>query len=198
MIGQIGPFVKGDQGGRRVLWLHIAGGLVGGCLAGVLLGTTGVALATVVGSPWQTVSALLLAAMSLVAGLADLGVIPFAPMRWQKRQTPRGWSCALGPEGSAFGWAVDLSLGVTTIVSNQAVLVVLAAALLSGGLLSAVLVMVAFGLGRAASVAVHAASAGDVNERSNAVDRRFDAYRLIGGLGSLGVALLFLLSEIAR
>jgi hypothetical protein len=193
MIGQIGPSVRAGTR-RRIIGLHLAGGLAGGGVAGVAFGAAGVVAASLLGAGGRSAEALVVGAVLVCGGLADLGVVR-APMSRHMRQTPGWWPCALGHEAAAFAWGADLGLGVTTRAAYQAALAVPAIAFLSGSLSTAVAVAASYGLGRAAAVgAVTLASDADVGETCTFVSARAPALQTIVGFVALatGVAVVAL------
>lgn len=160
MISKISSFV---QGSKSASLLHVLGGTVSSVILGLLIGIF--ASITQLLSDTQSLFLLLaLAAMLLVAGLADLGFINI-PLLNVERQTPGSWPCSLGQRPAAFAWGLDLGLGVSTRVAYVSIYAIPVAAALSGGVLAAMAVMGAFGLGRTVAVAVPSlalgASSGD-------------------------------------
>lgn len=196
MIGQIGPLVQGSGKRIRAVTPHLVGGLIGGAVAGVVLGGAGSVLDAVVGSHgWRVVAAIVLVVCLTAAGLADIGVLPFALGRKRNRQTPKSWQCVLGVPGATFAWGADLALAVTTRISFQAMLVVPLAALLAPNFVSSVGVMAAFGLTRALVAVTASMTADDLEERTTAFDTRYLVFARVAGAASLvGAVLLTTLS----
>lgn len=147
MIAQIGPLVQAGRHTRKLLIGHIVGGAVGGALTGVGVGIAGVALGEVGGA---NIFATPLCASLGIAGLIDLQLIRFTPPI--ARQTPRGWTCALGKGPGVFAWGVDLGLGVATRLPAMTFVSLLIATAMTGSFPVAVGIMALFGFVRAAIV----------------------------------------------
>lgn len=189
MIGQIGPLVQGAGRRAQVTLPHLAGGVVGGVVAGVALGWAATAVRVVTGEPaWFVGASLILAALCLVAGLADIGILPVELFRDRNRQTPKNWQCVLGVPGASFAWGTDLALAVTNRISYQALLVVPIAALLAPTFATSVAVMATFGLTRAAVAVLGALTASDINGRTSAIDVRYPIFKRLAGVSSLMLA----------
>lgn len=151
MISKVGPLVKAGER-RQFLGLHVLGGITGGALVGVLLGTIGLSL-DLLGSGSLSRSAAIVVPAALVGGaLLDLRVVRL-PHLSTSRQTPGYWPCALGHGPASFAWGFDLGLGVTTRTPHQALWGLLIAALLLGDPLLGALIMGAYGVARAIAVA---------------------------------------------
>jgi hypothetical protein len=112
MISQIGPLVQAGEKNQRILGAHILGGAIGGLAAGVVVGLAATLLGVVLRTGPTRVELIALSACLAVAGLIDLRLL--APRQVIKRQTPRGWTCSLGPTPGVLAWGVDLGLGLTT------------------------------------------------------------------------------------
>jgi hypothetical protein len=191
MIGQIGPLVQGAGQRAQVTLPHLAGGIVGGAVAGVALGWAGTAVRAVTGQPsWTVGASSTLAAICAVAGLADVGILRVELFRGKNRQTPKNWQCALGVPGASFAWGVDLALAVTTRISYQALLVVPVAALLAPTFAAAVAVMATFGLTRAGVAVLGSLTTSDVDARTSAIDVHYQMFRRLAGAGSLMLAVV--------
>ncbi len=89
MIGQIGPLVEGDRPQRRYMALHISGGLMGGALAGLLLGWLGQTLQLLVPTIAQG-RLTILPAVLLATSVMDLSARRLSFLRGT-RQTPGLW-----------------------------------------------------------------------------------------------------------
>lgn len=195
MIGQIGPLVQGNPAKYKVVASHVGGGAAGGLFAGVLLGWVATLVSAAAGQAWDTVRIATLVVLGVLAALSDLSVLPHALMQSQNRQTPRGWNCVFGPMGAALAWGADLALVVTTRVSYQAMLLVLAAAVLAPNIWIAIAVMMCFGATRALATSYHALRANDVDETVADVDTRYLPFRHVLGLGSIGLAVLMAVTQ---
>src|SRR6266542_3548544 len=181
MIGQIGPLVQGAGQRARVTLPHLAGGIIGGAVAGIALGWAGTVVRAVTGQQsWLVGASLALAAICVVAGLADLGILPVELLRDRNRQTPKNWQSVLGVPGASFAWGADLALAVSTRISYQALLVVPVAA--------AVAVMATFGLTRAGVAVLGSLTTSDVGARTSAIDAHYQMFRRLAGAGSLMLA----------
>ncbi len=191
MIGQITPLVQGGSSHKPVV-AHVAGGLIGGALAGVWWGLLGILVSTSLTSLVSSVPtssvAVLVGALCLAAGVVDLGLVRARPFARFSRQTPRSWLCVFGGVGAAFAWGFDLAQGVTTQITYASIALVPALALLSGRMDSAVLIMTAFGVARAGSVALQVQVSGDANDRCSAVDQRFGFLQRTAGLSAVALA----------
>ncbi len=189
MIGQIGPLVQGAGQRARVTLPHLAGGIIGGAVAGIALGWAGTVVRAVTGQQsWLVGASLALAAICVVAGLADLGILPVELLRDRNRQTPKNWQSVLGVPGASFAWGADLALAVSTRISYQALLVVPVAALLAPTFAAAVAVMATFGLTRAGVAVLGSLTTSDVGARTSAIDAHYQMFRRLAGAGSLMLA----------
>jgi hypothetical protein len=150
MIGQIGPLVQVGSGTKSAA-AHIAGGVAGGAVAGLILGVAG-ALASDVLPDISVGAAVMVGALGIWAALADLGVVRSMGLR--DRQTPQDWQCVLGRTGAAFGWGVDVGLGVTTRLPYLSLVTLFAIAALSGSILASTSILAAYGLGKTLGVVV--------------------------------------------
>lgn len=146
MISSLAPVGERARGQRW--WLTTVGYLVGATAGGAAVGGLLGAVSVAVRSRLDDTAALAVLAVVAAVGLAlDVTAAPVPSLRrqvderWLHRY--RGWVYGLG-----FG--LQLGAAVTTIVTSSATWVVLAAAALSGGVGSGVLIGAAFGLARAA------------------------------------------------
>lgn len=125
---------------------YLVGSLVGGAAFGAVLGAVSVPVRAVL----DPVAALaLLVGLAVLGLLADLDVLPLPTWHRQVDErwltTYRGWVY-----GAGFG--VQLGTGLATIVTASATYVVLAAAVLSGSVLTGTAIGATYGLVRAAPV----------------------------------------------
>ncbi len=162
MIGQIAPLVQGSR--MRVAAVHVLGGAFGGVAAGAILGWFAVAVNELFGREWTVVRTYTMCALLILGAAVDIGALRRGLLSGTNRQTPRSWNCALGPTGALFAWGADLSLVISTRITYQGMLLVVAAALLSPNYVTALLVMFAFGTMRALAAAMYATRLRDVDE----------------------------------
>lgn len=189
MIAQIGPLV--EVGRRRtMLTLHLGGGLLGGAVAGLVLGFAGVLLAVATGGLSVRAAPAVVCGLLVVTALSELRLLPL-PYVTSERQTPGFWPCALGSYPASFAWGFDLGLGVTTRLPYQPLLALPVFAVLAGDVALGVAAMAAYGGARAAAtVAAIATAGGDYAARCDTITRHEPRMRvaaaataaLLGGL----------------
>jgi hypothetical protein len=191
MIAQISPLVQGGTGWRTLAAAHIGGAVCGGLAVGALAGLAGMVFAA-----WSPEAGWRAAVVPLAAGglaLVDLGVLPVTPLS-PARQTPRGWACALGPVAAAAAWGADLGLMITTRITLQTALVVLAFALTSGSLVASALVAACYGLGRAGTVMVVARRADRSAQSCEIINAHGRTLRRLAGGSAIVLAVVTLVA----
>jgi hypothetical protein len=192
MVAQIGPLV---QVGRRrtALAIHVLGGIAGGAVIGVLLGLGGLLLRAVLGDTLDTVFLVVVPAALACAAAVDVGLL-HARQLTSERQTPSSWPCSLGHYPGIFAWGFDLGLGVSTRIPYQTLLVLPLAALLSGNLGAAVVIMAAYGFARALAVVIAVSAArGDFAAACDVIQERLIGLKRVVGLVALVFAALILI-----
>ena len=164
MLTSITPLGERGRGNRYAVTLtaYVLGCLLGGATTGVVLGA--------LGSLLPTLPVLVLAAIACLAGaLADARGTTIGRRQvdedWLTRY--RGWVYGLG-----FGY--QLGLGVVTIITSAATLVVLALALLTQSVLGGLLVGLVFGGARAVPALLlgRASSHGELRTLAAGLERR--------------------------
>jgi hypothetical protein len=151
MVETITPVVHGGRRGRWgvALALHAAGAAISAAAFGALLALAGAAL----GAPWGRPG------FALVAGLAALyltaevlGVrVPVPQMR---RQVPDWWRTFFPLAPAAFLYGAGLGVGFFTYLTHGTLVVVSAAAVVSGRPAAGAVLVGAFGLARGLSAGV--------------------------------------------
>jgi hypothetical protein len=130
-----------------------------------------------------------LAVLAAVAVAWDLGWI-----RWRllqpRRQTRDVWAAAYGPVVAATLWGFDLGLVVTTRFTFAGVWVLVAAAFLGRDVLLGSTLLLAFWLGRTASVWIGPLLLDDPSRTPQLLDEVNSRYRSFRSLDLLGVGLL--------
>jgi hypothetical protein len=187
MISRIGPLVQ--VGAKtKTLALHLAGGAVGGTVAGVFIGFLGTVVAYATGGASQDALKILVPAALVYLGAIDLGVRRL-PAVFTSRQTPSYWSCAFGESSASFMWGVDLGLLVTTRIPYQVALVLPLAALLCGNVAVAVVLMGAYGFVKAAVVVLAIVRAdGRFAQTCDVIARRTDHLGRALSVAAVGLA----------
>lgn len=183
MIGQIAPLVQGDRR-NQLPTLHVAGGLLGGSLAGLVVGTAGWLLASL--SSLSLAQPLALALLLAYVALADLGVVKQRRSS-RIRQTPGSLACTIGRPSAVFVWGVDLGAGVLTTIPQRAFLALLTYAAVSGSIIRSVAVMGLFGLARALTV-ITVAVGSDPSQACTTVDTHADAFKRLGAVYCLALS----------
>lgn len=152
MIAQITPLVQ--AAGRRT-WLsatasHMLGSALSGSFLGFILGAVGLAIGL---ERWIPLTTWVLVFVLLFCGLRDAGIV-----KWRlpslRRQTPAWCPRVLGMCWGAFAWGVDLGQGWTTLISFAGYYVLVLWAVLNASPIQGVLLLGAYGLGRALPVFV--------------------------------------------
>jgi hypothetical protein len=192
MVGQIGPLV---QVGRRrtALGLHVLGGIAGGATIGVLLGFAGLLLRAALGDALDTVFLVVVPAALVWAAAVDLGLLRVRQLT-SERQTPSSWPCSLGHYPGIFAWGFDLGLGVSTRIPYQSLLVLPLAAVLSGNLAAAVVIMATYGAARSLAVVVAVTRAqGDFADACDAMQARLFSLKRAVGAAALVLAALIVI-----
>jgi hypothetical protein len=148
MVETITPAV---HGGRRAgYWVSAAAHVLGATLAAATLGVTLGALGGVLGAPWGRLGGALLAATAGLYTLREVGALRL-PTLAARRQVPEWWRRFYAPHTSALLYGVSLGFGFATTLSHGTLLVVCAAALLSGEAQQGLLFAAPFGIARSAS-----------------------------------------------
>jgi sulfite exporter TauE/SafE len=149
MLTSISPLGERARGNR--FWVtaaaYAAGSVVGGTLAGTVLGAAGALL------DHDTVTAFVVLAVVAVAGVA-LDVTRRLPTL--RRQVDERWLTTYRGWVYGLGFGVQLGLGVATIVTASTTYVAFAAAFLTGSAAGGAVVGAAFGLARALPLLVTA------------------------------------------
>jgi hypothetical protein len=148
-----------------------------------VLGLLGVILASLLGTPFRVV---LVSAIFLVAGAADLGLIPGRRLGLT-RQTPLIWACAFGRNGAAFAWGFDLATAITTRLPVVSLVGIVAFAFLSGSEIQSIVVLGLYGVVRAATAMAVVTTARDHGAACSRLSKR--AEPLSVAIGLLGIAL---------
>jgi len=145
-INPLGERARGTKFGRTFAW-YAAGSVAGGAAIGALMGGIGEGLRATVDLSHSAVAIVIAVACAIgialdthVAGLRLLS--PRRQVNEDWLSTYRGWLYGVG-----FGF--ELGLGVVTVVPTSAVYVMLLLEVLSGSMVHAVLIGVAFGAARA-------------------------------------------------
>jgi len=150
MIGQITPLVQ--VAGRRI-WLtavvgHIAGATLSAAVLGLVLGTVGLLCGL---DRWKLPLAVAGGAIFLACAVQDA-----SGWWWElpslTRQTPARLKLSFGPLWGAFAWGVDLGQGWTTRILFPGYYGLLLWIVLSAAPFQGMLVLGAYGLGRALPV----------------------------------------------
>ncbi|MDP8958721.1 MAG: DUF4407 domain-containing protein [Actinomycetota bacterium] len=144
MLSSITPL--GERGRQRRWGITASSYLLGSALGGAALGSSlGLAGSLLPGFAPRT-TALLLAALCLLTGAADLGLVPLPSPRRQVNEDwldqYRGWVVGLG-------YGFQLGLGVVTIVTTGTLYLVAVLAWLSGSWAAGAAMGATFGLVRA-------------------------------------------------
>jgi hypothetical protein len=180
MLTSITPLGERGRGHRYAVTLtaYVLGCLLGGATIGVLLGAVGVLL--------PSLPALLLGGLlCLVAAVADLRGI-----RLGRRQVDEDWLARYRGWVYGVGFGYQLGLGVVTVITSAATLVVLGLALLSQSVLGGLAIGLVFGgaralpallVGRATSHEQLRSLAAGIEQHAPAVARTTAAALALGG-----------------
>jgi hypothetical protein len=151
MVETITPVV---HGGRTRRWaialaLHVVGAAAAAAAFGAALGAAGGAL----GAPWGASGVVSVAALAAAyLGREALGLrVPVPELR---RQVPDWWRTFFGFGPSAFLYGVGLGVGFLTFLGHGTLLVVAAAAVVSGDPALGAVVVAPFGIARGISAVV--------------------------------------------
>lgn len=184
MLTSITPLGERGRGNRYAVTLtaYVLGCLLGGATAGLALGA--------LGSLLPTLPVLALGATACLAGaLADA-----RGTRIGRRQVDENWLTRYRGWVYGLGFGYQLGLGVVTIVTSAATLVVLALALLTQSALGGLLVGLVFGGVRAVPALLlgRAASHGELRRLAAGLERRAPlvARTTVAALALGGAALL--------
>lgn len=174
MVGTIGlagskARIRGDIG----TWWRGAGGLYVGAslLGGLLLGAVGSFIGLLL-QAWSWAPAMLLVALLLILGLADLTGLS-AKRYSHARQVPLSWKHKFPPVVSAPLYGLTLGSGVFTSVYYWNFFALLLLILVTGEVALGLLGGIGFGVGRAAPVVLAALSMKEVGPRQSP-DTTFD------------------------
>ena len=170
MVETITPVVHG--GSRSRYWsslvLHALGATVAGAAFGALLGGLG----ALTGAPWGTAGLLVVAAVALLYLAREALQLPI-PIPDRKRQVPEWWRTFYSPNVAAFLYGAGLGIGFLTYLTFGTFVAVAAGAVAAGSVGLGALVGAAFGLARAATVAV-GSRAGEPGDSGALVERLGD------------------------
>jgi hypothetical protein len=151
MVETITPAV---HGGRRAgHWVSAAAHVLGAALAAATVGVALGALGGVLGAPWGWPGGALLAVTAGLYTLGEAGAVRL-PTFAAGRQVPEWWRRFYAPQTSALLYGVSLGFGFATTLSHGTLVVVCAAALLSGEPQQGLLFAAPFGIARGASAVV--------------------------------------------
>jgi hypothetical protein len=163
MVGTILPIGYGEQGERKnwtlpgAIFAHSAGSILGGALTGGLLAALRYGIGSLL--PDRDMGSLdyfTVGTASLVLSANELGLIKvrLPQSHWQ---VPRRWSLVLSPHIASLLYGMVLGTGLATAIPIVTFYVAAAWAVLLVGPLTAVLIIAAFGVGRALPLIVMAA-----------------------------------------
>ena len=165
MVETIAPVVHGDRRSsyRIALALHALGSILAAACVGAVAGTFGMLL----GAPWSwgwiaVAAAAVLYAIREITGLR-------VPIPDRHQQVPLWWRSFYSARVSSLLYGFGLGIGYLTYLSFGTYVVVTAAALVTGNPLAGALISAPFGLGRALSVALANARAGE--DQPSGIDR---------------------------
>jgi hypothetical protein len=157
MVTTIDPVVHGDNRKRYVatLALHVLGATVAATAFGALLGGIGYLL----GAPWRTWGAILVAVVAAVYSLREAAGLPI-PVFDRRRQVPEWWRTFYSPPVAGLLYGLGLGIGFMTFLTFGTFVAVAITAVASGGPVTGALVCGPFGLARGLSVLVAARRGG--------------------------------------
>ena len=155
---------------RTVLWIHLLSYLAGAAVLGGGLGALGGALRSLTAGAAQRSHVLVMTGVvGLLYGLREMGLLK-VPAPKVMRQVPAKFRLKLPPKRVAFLYGFELGMGFTTYVTATTFYVVALWCLLVGSVGLGVLVMAAYGLGRAAPMWWLGWQPTSYEERSKIVD----------------------------
>lgn len=144
MIGTISPMVDGERAtGRRAAahWLHLGGAVIGGTLAGVMIGLIGTALL----SPQLALAATFV--LAGLYGLHELGMLQM-PTPERQHQVPIAWRARLPARITATAYGLMLGAGFLTHITTTTYYVMWFTAVATGVPLWAAAVGATYGAAR--------------------------------------------------
>jgi hypothetical protein len=148
MIGQIGCLVQVSQRiGIASAGLYMLGATLGGLALGLALGVLGYGLRWLFELPDTAQSPglmFLVAGLTMLGGLWDLGVVPWS-LPQPIKQLPRHWLRILGPYRTSFLWGLHVGFGRKTRVGYALYYVVTIWIVLTGGPVHGALLLAAYG-----------------------------------------------------
>jgi hypothetical protein len=169
MAETITPMVHG--GSRRKWGTAVAAHTVG---AGLSAGVFGAALGwggAAVGAPWGTTAVAILTIVAVMYAARELFGLPI-PVPERRRQVPEHWRWRFSPFVASFLYGLGLGVGFLTHVRHGTLVVVAAAAAMTGDPLVGAAVMAPFGLARGVSLVVTGAARS--SQRLESVAARLD------------------------
>jgi hypothetical protein len=182
MIAQIGPLVQAGEQKKKLLIAHIVGGVAGGSAVGAVLGVVAVASGSMIhaGTSFEVAG---LASCVAAAGVMDLRRV--GKREWITRQTPRGWTCAMGTTPGVLAWGIDLGLGFTTRLPAMSFVALPLSCIVLHSFGLSVAVMSAYGLARGAGVTAAVVLSRDVARICGTLAVRARLVRAVAGLAAL-------------
>jgi sulfite exporter TauE/SafE len=152
MVGTIICVVNADwkqKADRGVLWIHLMSYVAGSALLGCALGALGGGLRAAVPHQWQGAHVLLITGLvSVLYSLRELELLR-VPAPKVMRQVPVRWRLLRPPRQRALLYGLELGVGFTTYVTATTFYVASLWAFLVGSVRLGLLVMAAYGVGRA-------------------------------------------------
>lgn len=147
MLTSIHPLGERARGQRFgvTLTAYLVGSAGGGLVLGALAGTVGV---LTIGASGPTPLALAVAAV-VTAAVAGAELRGRSPLPGPRRQVDEDWLVRYRGWVYGLGFGVQLGAGVATIVTSATVYLMVGLAVLTGSLLHAATIGMAFGIGRA-------------------------------------------------
>lgn len=189
MIGTI-PTVSRAAGTRRWIptaLIYLAASTLAATLFGAFLSLAGLPVATALGPQAR---ALVTVAVAFVFGLVELGVLT-APRPQRHAQVPAEWRRRFPPEVTAGLYGGILGIGVLTSITFASFYVLLVWTLLRDSILEGAITFGAFGLARAAPVAILSPFLGRPGVATSlirALEPYYQLFRQITGWALVGLA----------
>ena len=151
MVETISPVGHGDRTGRwlAAVALHTVGATLAAAAFGALLGAAG----SLLHAPWGAVGLVLVAMLALAYAAREAFGLPL-PVPAARRQVPDWWRSFFTWPVAAALYGAGLGIGFLTFLTNGGLVVVAAAAVLSGRPIVGAALMGAFGLARGLSALV--------------------------------------------
>ena len=151
MVETISPVVHGGR--TKTYWLSIALHVLGATTASAAFGTLLGGIGDLVGAPWGSVGALLIAALAALYVLREAFGVP-VPTFDRKKQVPEWWRTFYSKPVASLLYGLGLGVGFLTYLTFGTFVVVAAAAFASGDPLFGLLLSGAFGAARSLTVAI--------------------------------------------